>query len=366
MNIGYFSPMPPVRTGVADYSASLLAALGRHGTVRLNDPGADIALYHLGNNQLHRPIYERALKYPGVVVLHDAVLHHFFLGSLSESEYVAEFEYNYGRWSAGAAERLWRNRARSGVDPAYFQYPMLKRVVERSRAMVVHNPGAARMAREHAPAARVFEIPHLLLPMPETPAYEAIRLRACLGVAPSTCLFGVFGHLRESKRLGSVLRAFTAARDAGAPVALILAGAFASSDLARSLSRRLDELGVPCTGHIPANEFAAYAHAVDACINLRFPAAGETSGIAIRLMNVGKPVLMTRSEEVSNLPETAAIRVDAGTAEADLLAEYMIWLARFRDDAAAIGARARRHVEEFHAPERVAQLYWRALTEARA
>jgi hypothetical protein len=49
-----------------------------------------------------------------------------------------------------------------------------------------------------------------------------------------------------------------------------------------------------------------------------------------------------------------------------MLTEYMMWLARFRDDAQAIGARGRSHVEEHHAPERVAGLYWEALTECYA
>jgi hypothetical protein len=112
MTAGFFSPMPPARTGVADYSAALLKELRRSGSVRLNDSGADARLYHLGNNQLHRSIYERALAQPGVVVLHDAVLQHFFLGWLTETEYVAEFIHNYGEWNRGFAERLWRNRAR--------------------------------------------------------------------------------------------------------------------------------------------------------------------------------------------------------------------------------------------------------------
>jgi hypothetical protein len=43
---------------------------------------------------------------------------------------------------------------------------------------------------------------------------------------------------------------------------------------------------------------------VDACINLRYPAAGETSGIAIRLMGIGKPVLLTDGEVLA-FPEGA-------------------------------------------------------------
>ena len=98
--------MPPAASGVADYSAVLLRLLrGRHlrpaekcakGRVEPGASRADVHLYHLGNNQLHAGIYARALRTPGVAVLHDAVLQHFFLGSLHEPEYVREFVFNYG------------------------------------------------------------------------------------------------------------------------------------------------------------------------------------------------------------------------------------------------------------------------------
>ena len=38
------------------------------------------------------------------------------------------------------AENLWSERARSAADRRYFEYPMLRRIVERSRAVIVHNP----------------------------------------------------------------------------------------------------------------------------------------------------------------------------------------------------------------------------------
>jgi hypothetical protein len=86
-----------------------------------------------------------------VVVLHDAVLQHFLLGHLSETEYVDEFAYNYGEWNCGLGSELWRGRAGSAADERYFRYPMLRRVAERARAVVVHNPAAARIVKEHPP-----------------------------------------------------------------------------------------------------------------------------------------------------------------------------------------------------------------------
>src|SRR5580704_16908515 len=101
MKVGFFSPLPPARTGVADYSAALLKALRKHVTVEVGAADCDVALYHIGNNRLHREIYQRAIEHPGVAVLHDAVLNHLFLGTFDAGAYVDEFVYNYGEWDRG-------------------------------------------------------------------------------------------------------------------------------------------------------------------------------------------------------------------------------------------------------------------------
>ncbi len=366
MTVGFHSPLPPARTGVADYAAALFEALARLGQVKAGAARADVHLYHLGNNQLHRPFYQRALRRPGVAVLHDAVLAHFFLGWMDRSAFIEEFVYNYGEWTRDLAAELWASRARSAQDPRYFRYPMLRRVAERARAVVVHNPAAARMAAEHAPAARVFEIPHLFRP-PEVPSLaEVIRFRQGLGLATQTFLFGIFGHLRESKRLLAALRAFQAVRRAGCDAALLVAGEFASRDLARATAPLLDGPRILRCGYAPEAEFWLLASAVDACINLRFPAAGETSGITIRLMGIGKPVLVSAGEETVRFPKDACLRVDPGPAETEMLAEYMAWLAEDREAAGEIGRRGADHIREQHSLDAVARRYWEVLSACAA
>lgn len=85
MRIAYYSPMPPERTGIADYSALLLEAL--HGRVDIDvarrgkTARGDVALYHVGNSpEAHGWILEELRREPGVVVLHDFVLHHLVAG----------------------------------------------------------------------------------------------------------------------------------------------------------------------------------------------------------------------------------------------------------------------------------------------
>ena len=96
MILGWDAPMPPAKTGVAEYAERLMRALREKTTVVMPGQKADRWVYHIGNNHLHLPILARALDRPGVVVLHDAVLMHFYLGSLDEAGFVEEFTYNYG------------------------------------------------------------------------------------------------------------------------------------------------------------------------------------------------------------------------------------------------------------------------------
>ena len=323
----------------------------RQAGVQVNvNSGGDVELYHIGNNPLHRDIHDRALARPGVVVIHDAVLHHFYLGLGDERRYVEEFVYNYGEWHRGLAEQLWRNRAQSGSDPAYFAYPMLKRIAESARAVIVHNPGAAAMVNAHVPSAVIAEIPHLLTTPPPADPYAVCALREQWKLPAGAFLFGVFGHLRESKRLGTVL---AAARRVGAFV--LVAGDFVSNDYARAMEAEFGAanriIRVP---FLAERDFWTHAHAVDTCINLRYPTAGETSGIAIRLMGIGKPVIVSAGLETSRYPDHTCLRVDTGVAEEEMLAASMLWLQESPGAAARLGECGRAYVTEGHAAGGVA------------
>jgi len=341
MTVGFFSPLPPAKSGVADYAADLLPLL----PARVNQPG-DVNLYHVGNNQLHRQIYGRALREPGVVVLHDAVLHHFFLGSMGEGEYVDEFVYNYGEWARELGRELWRGRSGSATDPRYFRYGMLRRLVERSRAVIVHNAEAARRVGEKARL-----IPHYFKTPVLPEGWEVERWRAERGLRPSTTLFGVMGYLRESKRVMAVVRTFRKLRAERGDVALVLAGEIGSTDLARAL----DWEGVIRVGHMTEREFWLVGTAVDVVVNLRYPASGETSGIGLRMMGIGKPVLTSDGE---------GLEVPAGLGEEEMLRETMRECAehpeRVREYGLGVGERVRRE----HGLGAVAEQYMAVLREA--
>lgn len=348
MTIGLFSPLPPARTGVADYAAALSTALSAHGAVHPNAPG-DVNLYQIGNNRLHAADLARAVAHPGVVTLHDASLQHLYLATLSEDAYADEFTFNYGAWFGSLGRELYRGRAGSGLREEYGRFPMLRRVVSAARSVVVHNAAAARAVESHGGNAEV--IPHLDLP----------RTEAGAAAPPPGVTFSIFGYLRESKRVLSVLRAFVRVHAVEPRTRLVLAGSWASDDLPRTAAPLLDHPAVAVTGYLSPAAFDAQARACDVCVNLRHPSLGETSGVTIRLMSMAKPVLVTASEENAAFPRGSVAPVDAGPGEEDVLFETMLWLARTPAVRRDIGCLAQAHIHREHAPARVAQRYWEVL-----
>ena len=351
-----YAPPKGAHTGVADYAETLRAAMAPFGPL-------PTPLYHLGNNRLHTEIYARALAEPGVVVLHDAVLHHFLLGNLPREKYVEEFVYCYGEWRRDLAEELWNERGASGVDPRYFELPMLRRAMERARAVIVHNPGAARMARAEG-ACAVHVIPHFFEAAAMPDAADVAQFRTRIGVGQGTVLFGVLGYLRETKRVLASIRTFKKLNEARPDTALLLAGEIVSRDLARLLESEGTHPAIRRLPRLSDHDFLIAGASIDCCLNLRYPGAGETSGIAIRMMGMGKPVIVTEGAEYDEIPVTACLRVSSGVAEKAELFDHMVMAVTLPRIAKEIGDRARRHIRGNHSLESVALKYWQVLCAA--
>lgn len=360
MTVGYHAPAPGARSGVADYAATLKAALQQLGKVTDVAEDADVHLYHLGNNPVHAEVYARALAKPGVVVLHDAVLHHFLLGTLSRERYISEWVYNYGEWRRDLGAELWRERSKAPFDPRYFRFSMLRRILERSLGVIVHNPGAAAIAASQG-ARNVSIIPHFCESSVATDLADAALFRKRLGIPQGVTLFGIFGYLREPKRVARCIQAFRRLHAIQPQTALLIAGECGSRDLDRILEIEVRHPAIRRLGYLNERDFLTAATAVDCCLNLRYPGVGETSGIAIRLMAFGKPVVLTDNTENSDFPASSVLRVTPDVAESAELFDHILLVTEFPAIGREIGNAARAHVRQHHALESVARKYWDTL-----
>src|SRR6478752_7679247 len=175
MRVAYYSPMPPSRSGIADYSALLLPALRERVEVVVAEPGkrapaADIALYHLGNDpDAHGWIVDALLARPGVVVLHEYVLHHLVAGvTIGRGDgrgYLAAMERELG-----VPGRLLGLGVLDNLLPLLWEtqperFPLAGTILEHARALIVHSSYVAERARAVGYGGPLWRIPHPVWPM---------------------------------------------------------------------------------------------------------------------------------------------------------------------------------------------------------
>jgi glycosyltransferase involved in cell wall biosynthesis len=402
------SPLPPVRSGIADYCADLLPHLAAVADVRLIrlpglpiDPGiaarwpaADagalgeggrLPLYQMGNNRYHEGVRALALARPGVLTLHDLVLHHLLLDvTLGRGEfdgYRESLTRDHG-W-VGEAAALAKRWGAYGEAPV-FALAANRTLLRRQRGILVHSEWAAGMVREEDPELRVRVVP-MGVPLPPAEEADGEAPRGPGGAAESgpgggaaggpartwigeagrawrrrhglpvdRPVLGSFGFQTPIKRTTSALAALAAPGLEG--VHLLIAGESAQSlDLAGEARRAGVAERVHVTGFLPFGELAAAIAAVDLCINLRYPTAGETSASLLRVFAAGRPAVVSDYAQFADLPAAIAPRVPLGDGEGEALAALVRELLAAPGRLRAMGAAAREHVRRRHAPERAAQ-----------
>jgi len=368
VKVAYFSPMPPEPSGIADYSALLVPALRERVEVdvvqrgKKRPPrGTDLCLYHVGNNpEAHGWIVDVLRRRPGVVVLHDFVLHHLVAGlTVGRGDghgYLDAMEREHGvvgrLLAHGVLDKrippLWENRPQD--------FPLAGEVLGHASGLVVHSRYVLGRAREAGYTGRIWVVAHPAWPVPRI-APERV------GGAP---VFGVFGNVNQSKRVPQLLEAFARVREEHPDATLLLVGATAPNfDLDRRLQRLgLDGAGVIRHDRVDEGRLWALMAACDAVVSLRSPTMGETSGVAIRALSLGKPLVVSANGWFAELPPDVALKVPVDDREADTLTAALELLASRPDVRAAMGERATVLAQRDHDLGRIAELYAAACEEA--
>ncbi len=361
MKVAYYSPLPPSRSGVADYSALLLPELARRVEVETARPGrfrraprADVSLYHIGNDpDAHGWIARALAARPGVVVLHEFVLHHLVAGlTLARGDargYLDAMERGHG-----LAGRLLAYGVIDGRIPPLWEtrpeaFPLAGDVLADATGLIVHSAFVEDRARAAGYGGPVWRIPHPAWPLPEITT-------AAVDGSP---VIGCFGHLNESKRIPQLLAAFARLRASRPEARLLLVGALAS----RLAGLEVPE-GVVREDYVSEERLWSLMAACDVIVSLRSPTMGETSGTAIRALTLGRPLVVSDVGWFSELPDAAAIRVAVDEREIETLTAALERLASDEQERTRMGAAARSLAERDHSLAHVADLYAAALEEA--
>jgi glycosyltransferase involved in cell wall biosynthesis len=413
MRLAFLTPLPPAETGIADYSVDVLRLLsGRHEIDVFHDQEAvdggtlppscrvleasafldrhrqrpyDVAIYQMGNGLAHAFLYPLLAQVPGLLVLHDLVLHHsrarMFLESPealaytrdpssivlrdaarpSIAAYEAEIAYSY----PAQADRLAETHLATVGDLLPYAYPLFRLPVEASRLTGVHNAYMAAAIEEETPTAETARITMPAVASPSKPAVVE-DLRASHGAGEGDFVVACFGLMTREKRVDVVARAVARAGAVRPRVRLWLVGATPDR---RALEARLGSLGIRertvIAGRVPLAALPAHIEAADLVVHLRYPTARETSAALLRVLAQGRPTVMADLEHLAEVPPDAVVRADMSDDEGEVM-RAILRLADRPDERVRLGRAAAAFVAREHSPERCLADYESAIERARS
>lgn len=354
--IAFLTPLHPQKTGIADYAEEMLPylrallreefrldlfvddckpngedVLAHHQIFQIDDyeklrDGYDLTVYQMGNNSLHLKIYELALRFPGVVILHDFAIHHIvamlFLDlKKNEIGYFDEVGYNHGAQVRNEAYARAANGKLGLWETNAVDYPMNRRLVETALGVVVFSQFAKDRIEAYGcptPVHRVYL--HCGGEVADCPAREqsAARQRLGLKIAADETVVGVFGFISPAKRPFQILDAVEQVmKKTGKKIRLFYVGELqpTCSELPKEIKKRGLSQQVQITGFTTSEEFLEYLDASDVCISLRCPTMGETSGVLNRALSRGKPSIVTNIGTFQELSDDTVAKIGCGDTE---------------------------------------------------
>lgn len=306
--LALISPLPPARSGVADYAAALAKALQPGTELTLFSPapaeGAEI-LSHLphitrrfdrvitmmGNSAPHhREIYQNLVRYGGACICHDARLSGFYEQIIGTAKMATMASTETGKPVSREEVDNWlHDETLRGAD-------FLDELAASARPLILHayQNAAALQARgfanvRHLPFAIYRTWPHH--------AYSAAQrqaARARLGIAAGALLVVSFGYVSETKAIETALQAMAALPPHAAGASLIWAGQ-SHADIA-FWRRRAAALGVAARVEfldrfIDEPAYRDYLLAADCGLQLRRAGHGNISGALQDCITAGLPAV---------------------------------------------------------------------------
>ncbi|MBK3741077.1 glycosyltransferase [Paraburkholderia aspalathi] len=385
--LAFISPLPPEKTGIADYSAELLPELSRFYQidvivnhphvdtpwVRSNFPIRDLdwfethadeydrILYQFGNSDFHTHMFDLLVRHPGTVVLHD-----FFLSGVQYwREHHHGVRQNFSRsLLLDHGYRALLDHLEGDWDTAIWRFPTNRAVFEHAAGVIVHSRYSADMAKLHYGEEIENELrvtPLLRVP----PAFDRDAAREALGLNSGDYVIGSFGLLSRTKLNERLLDAFLASRLVDDPKCqLIFVGENDGGEYGKNLIKKIKSHGlenrIKITGFASAELYKNYLAAVDSAVQLRSLSRGETSAAVLDCLGHGIATIVNAHGTMAELPESVVCKLRDDFDDCELVAA----MENFHANSTArleVGKRAIAYMRDHNAPEKVGRDYHSAI-----
>ncbi len=346
VRIAWFTAFSP-RSGIAEFSRRVTPAIAERAEVDIWTPdapprlvselpvfafnatadvrtalaGYDVVVYNMGNTlQSHRPIHQVSMREPGIVIVHDRVLHPMFVamwtgdGGRVDPVYVSRMAAYYGAAGARAAsESISGARARVWESDEVVDYPLVEEALQQALGAVTHSESHARdlRARWSGPVRALHQPTYRQWVQAGKLADTTARKRADGRLQLTTV-----GHVNANKQSHRFIAMLArdpelAARthytivgplDDGNPFAANLAALIGS----------LPQVSAEILGWCEEQELDALMAATDIFVNLRLPVVESGSASLMRELAFGRPVLCFDGGLFAELPPQCVASTPTG------------------------------------------------------
>jgi glycosyltransferase involved in cell wall biosynthesis len=384
--LAFVSPLPPERTGIADYSAELIPYLSHYYDIeivvaqegighswcenqgrvrdaqwlRVNSSNVDRVLYHIGNSHFHAFMLPLIGEVPGTIVLHD-----FFLGHL-----IASLEKDNSKhvWS----EALYHSHGYTALkkrhqnpENAIFDYPVNYQLTQNSRGIIVHSEYAKSLAAHW----NVTDSDNSIRVVPLLRATDIIidktKSREQLGIDEQDLLVCSFGFLGPTKLN---IRLINAWLETALPVDkkchLVFVGENVAGSYGDNLLKIIDAIkythNISITGYVSSDLMQIYLGAADLAVQLRTLSRGETSASVLDCMNYGLPIIVNANGSMAEIDPNAVYTLPDEFEDA-ALSDALTKLLNSKVLRQKLGATAREIILQRHTPDICAREYVEAI-----
>jgi glycosyltransferase involved in cell wall biosynthesis len=372
--IAYVSPLPPQRSGIADYSYRLLTPLSRYCDLdafvdaSLGDhegpPGVHVSpirqfqvvehlrggydhvLICLGNSEHHVAALDLLRRRGGTVLAHDVRLTGMYgFASLHRPELeprplqrILQEMYN---------ESVPIEIGRSGVveldEAQTHEIFMAREAIALADCFVVHSHYAAHLARHDAAPEHRHKVRVAPFAFPD-PAQFSGFLPTADKLVVST--FGVVAPVKQTEK---VIDAFSVVADKRGDCVLVVAGPPAAMGDYDRLNARVNELGladrVRLLGDLDSESFRKAIAQTTVAVQLRAMSMGESPASVGDCLAAGVPTVVTAVGAARELPDQAVVKVTPDV-RPDLLGHMLLALLDDAPRRASMRATAQGYARE--------------------
>ncbi len=335
--IAFFTPLPPIQSGISDYSVDILNSLSEyfdidvfiddaykvecdlnnninvynHKRFNVKENYYDI-IYQVGNSEYHIYMFAYIKKYKGTVVLHDYNLH----GVVQHKALYIE-KRNFKLYSdflledldEGVVQSYLSQLSNGEVGLKINEMELNGFITNYANKIIVHSDEAkekllrkdiSRNVRTIRSYAKIEDL------------VDNVRIKENNGIDKKNIVISSFGHIHETKRAIPTIKAFSKLCKNYSNIKYLFVGKLDSvlSDTFNNTVRELHlEDRITVTGYTELQKFEEYINMTDICLNLRYPYNGETSGSLMRILAKGKSVIVNNIGSFSEIPDNACIKI---------------------------------------------------------